>query len=297
MHNPVLADLVAQTGELATLPETVVELLNLLQDSSVAADKVQTILERDPAMTGNILKLANSAFYGNQREITTVRQALVMLGNRSVATLAFATSMAPVLRRDLTGYGVGRDQFWQHALVTGAAASLATGPLGIEDLRSEAFTAGLVHDVGMLVIDPYLVDHQINLRSEGPTLGIRGVEKAALGFDHCQAGALLARKWDFPEILVQPICYHHSVDQVQQSDGVVKAVAAGDIVAEALIHGPTASTSAEADASGRGDDVLLGNELAALGMPRDWLEQVRLDLTADLQQTLAQAAMPVPVRR
>ncbi len=193
MEKPDLEDLVASTGKLATLPGTVVELLCMLDDPAGCAEDVKKIIERDPAMTANVLKLGNSAFYGVRRDITSVRDALVLLGNRCVAALSFATGMAPVLRRELTGYGLTRDKFWNHSLMAGAASSEAIRQAGEPQLCSEAFTAGLVHDIGMLVIDPWLNQQGIVLKTEGPRFGVCRVENEALGFDHCQAGALLAQ--------------------------------------------------------------------------------------------------------
>ena len=111
LTHPVLEEFVVAVGEIATLPATVVRLLELLKDSTTSAFSVLEVLERDPAMTANVLKLTNSAFYGNRKQISNVRDALVMLGNRSVATLAFFTGMAPIMRRELDGYGISREAF------------------------------------------------------------------------------------------------------------------------------------------------------------------------------------------
>ena len=286
MH-PVLEDLVAQTGELATLPETVIRLLDILQDDTAAAAQVQTILERDPAMTANVLKLANSAFYGSRRRIVTVRDALVVLGNHSVAALAFATSMAPVLRRELVGYGLSRGRFWHHALLAGAASSLAIAELGAGDLRSEAFTAGLVHDVGMLVIDPFLVNQRLSVLPTDATFNLRLEEEAILGFDHCQAGAALADRWHFPETLIGSIAHHHAVEAADPCDEVVKSVAAGNIIASYLdedLPGTTADVACEG--------------LVELGLEPSLLQRIRADLTTDLVKTLTGATRPGrPARR
>ncbi|MBK6735448.1 MAG: HDOD domain-containing protein [bacterium] len=122
MPQYVLRDLVSTTGDLAALPTTVVRLLDLLKDQTCAADKVAQVLDQDGAMTANVLKLSNSAFYGVRGTVGTTRQALVLLGNRAVLTLAFATGMVPVMRRNLTGYGIDRDRYWEHALTSAMTA-------------------------------------------------------------------------------------------------------------------------------------------------------------------------------
>ncbi len=237
VNRPTITDLVTATGELATLPTTVIALLDVLKDTTTSADRVCVVLERDPAMTANVLKLANSAYYGVRRTIGNVRDALVMLGNRAVTTLAFATGMAPVLRRDLEGYGEGRDSFWRHSLIAAAAASTAADLGGFSRWRTQCFTAGLVHDVGMLVIDRWLVAEGRQLPAFGDEAMLRQAERELLGFDHAETGAALAEAWGFPELLVSALRYHHTPLEAVSDRQVVAAVAAGDLVATVISAG------------------------------------------------------------
>jgi len=287
---PDLEDLVASTGKLAALPSTVVELLFLLDDPTGCAEEVKKIIERDPAMTANVLKLANSAFYGVRRDITSVRDALILLGNRCVTALSFATGIAPVLRRELTGYNLTREEFWNHCLISGAGASEAVRQAGEPQLCSEAFTAGLVHDIGMLVIDPWLHQNDIVLESEGPRFGVCRLEQAELGFDHCQAGARLAENWGFPQSLIEPIARHHMQHFDMLDCDLTKGVAAGNVLAEAL-----ESELVNGDNKEYFEDADVGECLTQLGYSHDLLEKVRLDLTTDLEKTLVRATSSSPV--
>ncbi len=287
MAQPDLEDLVASTGKLATLPGTVVKLLYLLDEPTDCAEDVKKIIERDPAMTANVLKLGNSAFYGVRRDITSVRDALILLGNRCVTALSFATGMAPVLRRELTGYGLTRNEFWNHSLIAGAAASEAVRQSGNPQLCSEAFTAGLIHDIGMLVIDPWLNQNGIVLEMEGPLFDICRVEQAELGFDHCQAGALLAQNWGFPQCLVDPIASHHMSHFDDLDSELTRGVAAGNIMAEYLEFELKDESGSEYPK--------VGECLTQLGYSNDLLEKVRLDLTTNLEKTLVRATSSAPV--
>lgn len=281
MKKSDLQDLVAATGDLAALPQTVVKLLDLLKEATCSASMVVRVLERDPAMTANVLKLSNSAFYGVRREIGSVRDALVMLGNRSVVTLAFATSMAPVMRRDLEGYGITRDRFWGHSLKVAVASALATERLGCNDLRCEAFTAGLVHDVGMLAVDAHLVSHHETLARAVPAFCLSDVERATLGFDHTEAGALMATNWGFPEVLVAAIRDHHDHRPGGPHGDVVRAVAVGNILAQAVDEGLDLT-----------HDKFTRGALEGLDFDAAFLSQLRLDLSDNLEQTLARATRP-----
>jgi len=282
---PDLNTLVASTGKLATLPATVIELLEILNDSMASAAQVQKILERDPAMTANVLKISNSAFYGVRREIASVRDALVMLGNRRTATLAFTAGMAPVLRRDLLGYGISRGEFWDHALHTAAAAAEVVVRLGKDEFQCEAFTAGLIHDMGMLVLDPVLTAHKIHIMPEGPLAQVCSREKELFGFDHCQAGSLLAESWGFPEVLVVAVAGHHEPGTENRFSPVVRAVAAGDIIAETMVH------ELEDD-----ERDVVEQALSDLGFDLDFLEQMREDLATRLDDICDAATSLAPVR-
>ncbi|MCP4292535.1 MAG: HDOD domain-containing protein [bacterium] len=284
MPQPDLEELVASTGNLGTLPGTVVELLYLLNDATECAENVQKIIERDPAMTANVLKLGNSAFYGVKRDITSVRDALVLLGNRCVAALSFATGMSTVLRQDLTGYGLTRHEFWTHCLITGAGASEAIRHSGQPQFCCEAFTAGLVHDMGMLVIDPWLTKNELVIRPKGPMQGVCTQEIEILGFDHCLAGKTLASRWGFPDSLLEPIAHHHLLDEATMGTEICRAVAAGNIMAEGLDDGLEGEGSPEVSQS-----------LTQLGFNNDLLEKVRLDLTTNLEKTLVRATSTAPV--
>ncbi len=231
MSNKALYNLVANTGDLASLPTTVVDLLYLFREEDASAQSVVSILQRDPAMTANVLKMSNSAFYGARREVSSVQEALVMLGNRAVVTMAFASGMAPVMRRDLIGYNVSRERFWNHSILAASASSFAADRLGHGKKKCEAFTAGLVHDVGMLVIDAHLVGTKKTLVMAEPAFDVTGAEKRLLGFDHCEAGAMLADNWGFPQVLCQAIEFHHDPRLAGECQDVVRAVAVGNLLA------------------------------------------------------------------
>ncbi len=276
------SELIATTAELATLPATVIKLLDLLKEPTVGVDEVLIILERDPAMTANLLKLANSAYYGMRRKITTVRRALVLLGNKAITMLTFATGMTPILRRDLDGYGIAKDDFWRHSLITAAASARVaqvrvTAAPGAAEYRSQAFTAGLVHDVGKLLIDTACVRHGRRLNCSGHRQGSRAAEIEMLGFDHCEAGAALAEQWGFPTDLSVPLRFHHDPAAALYHNHLVEAVAAGDLIAHYLEY---------VDRMGCDVGLDFPRELADLSITDQIVDEFRTALAGDLQKLL-----------
>lgn len=206
---PSLANLVAGTRELQSLPSTTVRLLEFLDDAAVGADRILDVIETDPALTTNLLKLCNSAFYGLRRQVGTVREALVMLGNRTVVNLAFAASMGDILSGPLTAYQLDRGDLWRHALCSALGSAQVADDLALGIPEGRAFTAGLVHDIGKL-----LLDRPLRQALSEPLAGcgfeeMTVRERAVLGFDHAEAGAALAEAWNFPPFLVDVIRGHH----------------------------------------------------------------------------------------
>lgn len=281
MPHYVLRDLVSSTGDLAALPTTVVRLLDLLKDQTCAADKVVEVLDQDGAMTANVLKLSNSAFYGVRGTVSTTRQALVMLGNRAVVSLAFATGMVPVMRRNLVGYGIDRDRYWEHSLTSAMAAGVAMTRLDASAHACEAFTAGLVHDIGMLALDERLSTDGMRLVPAFPLFNVAEREQHALGFDHTDAGALLAENWGFPAALAAAIAYHHHPWTAPVEQNVVAAVMVGDMVAQ--MAGDRLQPEAWPEQL---------EYLAQHGIDRDYLRELVDSVTLAPEETLARATHP-----
>lgn len=228
-------------------------------------------------MTANVLKLSNSAFYGVRGTVGSTRQALVLLGNRAVLTLAFATGMVPVMRRNLVGYGIDRDRYWEHSLTSAMAAGVAMDRLGDPERACEAFTAGLVHDIGMLALDAHLAANRMKLVPAFPLFNVSERERETLGFDHCDAGALLAgvglpvgagaRDRVSPPALASP----GDVD-------LAAAVMVGDMVAQ------MASDRLEPDAWPEALEYL-----ASRGVAADHLRELAMSVTLAPEETLARA--------
>lgn len=224
-----LPELIAGTTELAGLPATSIRLLELLDDPEVSAESVAAVIEKDPSLTANLLKLSNSAYYGMRRSVGTVREALLHLGNRTVLTIAFATSMGGVMRGPMSGYRLPRRRLWSHALATGVAAARLCGHDAEAASRDRAFTAGLVHDVGKLLLDRLLQRELEQIPPKAQAKALLVAERSLLGFDHAQAGAALGEAWNFPPDLVEAMGRHH--EPTRDAPALVRVVAAANLIA------------------------------------------------------------------
>jgi putative nucleotidyltransferase with HDIG domain len=276
-----LRELISGTHELASLPTTTAKLLELLDDPCIAADRLLDVIGSDPSLTANLLKLCNSAYYGRKRQIGSVKEALVLLGNKTVVTLAFATSMGKVMRGELAGYGLEKEDLWRHALAVSFGAAAIVGEKGQMALRERAYTAGLVHDVGKLVLDRLLVERlEWTPVSEAET-DYRQIEREIIGWDHAEAGAALAQSWNFPEVLVSAIRWHHEPNAASEHGDVAAAVHAADAISSVLGVGGGALTA-----------LRMGplEDLERVGVPMDVVRNVAASMSERLDDLLEAVA-------
>lgn len=277
-----LEELIAATTELRSLPSTTMQLMALLDDDTVEAPRVLEVIEKDPSLTSNLLKLANSAYYGVRRQVGSAREALVMLGNQTVVNLAFAASMGDVLRGPLASYRMERGEMWRHALGTALGASQLAASTGYAVTRERAFTAGLVHDIGKLLLNRPLKDHLEQLPPDGSMADLLAAETDILGFHHAEAGARLGEEWNFPPYLVDTIARHHNPGEGEE-DALVRAVAAANLVTCHLGQG---------GGCGPLDLEVLTAESAALGYPPEAVEPLVRSLPGDLESLLGKMGGP-----
>ncbi|MEO6422184.1 MAG: HDOD domain-containing protein [Candidatus Nitrotoga sp.] len=197
MSEITLQMVVADLDRLPALPEVVLDLMNYLQRSEVDVGQVAYRIEREPALTAKLLRVANSSFYGLQRQVGTIPDALTVLGLRAAHTLIIG---AAVVTHFQTVIVAGYDQraFWLHSVGTAICARALARELGYN--MENAFTAGLLHDIGRLILAARFPENYRNVmayRAEHDCYPIEA-EQEILGFDHTQIGATLAVRWKFP---------------------------------------------------------------------------------------------------
>jgi putative nucleotidyltransferase with HDIG domain len=202
-------DLRRRVCALPSLPQAVREAAALLQKEGASVTAVAERIERDPALTLRTLRAANTAFYGAPGRVATLRTAIGVLGLRTVAALLTTAAVSA----QFTDLGRCPDfhfkEFWRNALT---AALVARGLAQRAGLDGEvAFTAGLLHDIGALVLaTQFPAENGIALRfAREHDLPVLHVERAVLGVDHCVAGATLARHWRLPEPFALAVALHH----------------------------------------------------------------------------------------
>lgn len=224
----------AKIGDLPALPAAVLELLRLLGDDEADARALAAKIALDQALTAKALRLANSPFYGVSRHITSVLDATVVLGLRAVRTMVTTAALAGSFRAPSCP-GFDFLGFWRHAISSAVSARLVAGAVGAD--AEIAFTAGLLHDIGQLVLAsgfPERYSQVLALRAGHESeLEQQDAERMLLGLDHAAVGACISERWHFPKTIVEAIANHHATRAL----GAVAELAHIARVAGVLAHG------------------------------------------------------------
>lgn len=190
------------------LPDLVVRLLALLNKPETEPIELEEHLANDQVLVGKMLAMVNSPFYGLNRSITNIRDAIMVLGFRGLRSLILASSTAKFMTRDYSCYGHDNKGLWKHALAVATAARHIAGRCEFEkDRCEELLITGLLHDVGKMLIAPYLVENSAEISTFPGT--VTEMEETVVGLDHTEAGALVAAKWNLSELVQEGIKHHH----------------------------------------------------------------------------------------
>ena len=223
--------IVRQIQELPSLPVVVMELLSSMDQDDTDVHVLAQKIELDQALAAKTLRIANSSFYGMQSKVTSIPQAVSVLGFHSIRTVVTACALTSSFAPAAGGFDF--QAFWRHSLATAIAARLLAPHLGINP--ETAFTAGLLHDLGTLVLVTRFPAEHVRVRSyrQEHDCQMAEAELAVIGIDHAQVGSALAAYWKFPEAIQQAVADHYAIDRLE-AGGLPLAVHMANAVALAL---------------------------------------------------------------
>ena len=222
---PTLEALLEEVERLMPLPQAASRVVQVTTGERFSAYDLAEVVATDTALTAKILRLANSAYYGFPRRITTVRDAVVLIGFRTVRATAIAAAMIDMLPPSRVDR-FHSDLFWSHSVACALVGEAMARETGLAR-ADEAFTVGILHDVGRLVFSQlasaaFKRALEAALAEQQP---LAAAEQAELGYDHAQAGASLARRWNFPREICRAIQDHHHLEVDPQRSGLTYVVA------------------------------------------------------------------------
>lgn len=209
-----IAKLLEGVNGLITLPDVFIRINQLVEDPDSSTADIAKAVSQDPSFTLRMLRVANSTFYGFSSTIDTVDKAVAVIGTSQIRNLALSMSVAHSfdgLPNDL----VSMDDFWRHSLYCALIARILAKQADGCDPEA-VFTAGLLHDIGELIIFSRLPEQAreslLLVLDQVDDLPLYQAERQVIGFDHAEVGGELARQWGLPQLLEECIAYHHAID-------------------------------------------------------------------------------------
>lgn len=210
-----LERILESADRLPTMSTAVSRLHTLIHDPRAGASDLERVIKPDPTLTANLLRMANSPLFGAPRRVTSVKHAITLLGMKRVYEAAVSASFIKLIPSRLPGYEMESKKFWDHSGAVAVLAERLATELGLKapDL---IFTAGLLHDVGKLVIGAFLAEQSAQMRAQlvQAETTLYATEQELLGTTHAEVGAGLCEKWQLPRQLAWAARWHHQPESI-----------------------------------------------------------------------------------
>jgi putative nucleotidyltransferase with HDIG domain len=287
-------ELLDQIRALPALSRAVSELRRVLADDVATGADLAAAVRSDAGLAANVLRAANSAAFGLARRVTSIEHAVAMLGSSRLLDIAAAAALAGVVPDRLLGYGISATEFNQHCIAVAVLSDQLAAEINLV-CKTEAFTAGLLHDVGKLAVSTFLyrVQDALPPALEQQQLALLQAEQQLLGIDHAAAGEAVIRKWQLPEVFAVTARWHHDPCQVT-GEPTARALASVVHLADAMVH----MLGLGADIAGLAREVK-GEALSILDLDPSTVEAVACAATPTIQElcsALAPAGSGAQVR-
>ncbi len=216
-------------SDLPTLPTVYSKVASLVSDSRTTAAQVARVIESDQAITSKILRLVNSSFFGFSRRISSIHQAVILLGFNTIRNTVLSVSVFKMFGSEQPS-NFDLKNFWKHSIATG----LLTKSLGTyldTGMDEEAFAAGILHDIGKVVLNKYFQDEfkEALEKARSEQLPIFDAERLVNGVSHTEIGEYITDHWNLPYGLVEAVALHHTPSVLRSNPKLVSLVHVGNI--------------------------------------------------------------------
>lgn len=198
--------------KMPSLSPTVGKIIEVANNPGSSANDLNKVISLDPVLAAKVLKLVNSAYFGFPEKITSTVRAIVILGLNTIKNLALSTAALETMTIKETG-GLNIDEYWKHLLGTGVMCKLIARKIGIpKDFLEDYFLAGLLHDIGKIVLNRLNPAgyHKLIDAAEAKKIMLVAAEGVIFGINHTEIGQILGKKWGLTDGLVEAMTFHHS---------------------------------------------------------------------------------------
>jgi putative nucleotidyltransferase with HDIG domain len=243
----LLEDILAAAEKLPPFPDVMWKVMPLIQKVAPVGE-IEAVIKYDQAITARVLALSQSAYYGRRSGISSLRDAIVVLGGQSLLQVVMTACASRYFQARVSGYDLCEGHLWQHSVATALVAEMVARHLQ-QKRTLTIYTAALLHDIGKTVLDLYLKVHlHCNLsevRKEG--MDILDAERTSLGIDHQKLGEIIAARWRFPPEVVVGIGYHHTPNNAPEHQEVATTLYLANLITRAMEADPAGEEGLDPD--------------------------------------------------
>lgn len=205
--------IIKKVSSFPSMPRAAIKLRELLAKEDVAVDEIVEILRHDPGLATNVLRLANSAFFGVPKKVETLKHAVTLLGVKRFAQIAVSAGMSKAMDAAVEGYDLSPGELWLHSIAVSRTAEILARHKKFAE-TNDVFTPALLHDMGKLVLGQFVKKERQNLeRIMSTGVPLDAAENMVLGTDHAEIGALILARWSFPDDIVDAVRWHHNPER------------------------------------------------------------------------------------
>ncbi len=229
---PDLKDIVRQIDLLEPVPPIATQIMALAEEPDSALSEIADLILNDPVITANLLKTCNSAYFGLNRKVESVRDAIAFVGLDQIVQLVMLNSASQNFKNQLQGYGLGEGELWRHAVSSAHVAKKLAGKFGISQNKHLIYTAALLKDIGKLILGRFVAFsfEEINILVNSKGFSFNEAEKKVIGMNHEELGAMVGQKWRFSDKLIYIIRHHHLSNESAREDQATSLVYLADII-------------------------------------------------------------------
>lgn len=228
----MVEEIVQASTKLPPFSLVIQKALQLIEDPKSSAKQLVEVIQYDQSITFEVLKICNSAYFGLKRKVSSLKEALVMIGFDQLLQIILSQESSKIFLKDCSGYDLKQGDLWRHSVACALLSKIIANHLHV--LKSNTiFTAALIHDIGKMVLHRYVKNYfeKIKLLTEEESLSFPEAEKRVLGIDHAELGGMIAQKWSFPEEIIWAVRFHHSPLTTSNYSKIVDLVYLSDLIA------------------------------------------------------------------
>mgnify|MGYP001819451106 FL=1 len=227
-----LDGILEQIDLLAPIPAIASQIMTKSDDPDISLAEIADLIANDPALTANLLKICNSAYFSLPRKVESVKDAVAWVGLDQIVELVLTNSVSANFNKGLEGYGLGEGELWRHAVTSAHIAKSLAQRYGASQNKHLIFTAALLKDIGKLILGRFVAFsfEKINIMVHSQGYSFNDAEKKIIGMNHEELGAMVGQKWSFSEKLIYMIRHHHLTNESARQDPETTLIYLADII-------------------------------------------------------------------